>query len=504
MTLPTTPGPAEPVAPVASDASPAERAMLANFDAQRRLQLLRLVVPPLLGVAVLAMPFAIQADVGSGSIQSSFQDGIGLVAFAVAVWAIWQRRVDLASSALFAGVSGVIVFLLLSDGPLQGALDVSAIPAFALLTLPIAIAGLFGGPRWVALATGASALFTLLMILLTPHSPALARALATSDGLALFTIPLSTQIALGILMYAATRGFRRMQRELGDTRIAYAREKELDRLKDQFIDSVNHELRTPIMALQGYLALARELGKRGDTTRQQQMLHRGSEAAEHLAGLIQGALSVRQMERDATSINPRAFPLQPVIIGASHLLDPREAGAEARALHLHVPEDLCVYADKDRVRQVLLNLLSNAVKYSPAGSPIEVTARPAPPAVAPRGWRSNASPPAMVQIAVQDHGLGIPQDQAVLLFERFVRLERDIASPVGGAGLGLAICRSYVEAMGGRIWIESTGVPGEGTTFVFTLPLAQPSTEAVEAPERAPSQAAAVQTPSIPAAGSGE
>lgn len=79
----------------------------------------------------------------------------------------------------------------------------------------------------------------------------------------------------------------------------------------------------------------------------------------------------------------------------------------------------------------------------------------------------------MVEIAVRDHGAGVPPEQAVLLFQRFVRLERDIASRVTGTGLGLAICRAYVEAMGGRIWVESTGVAGEGATFLFTLPAAE-------------------------------
>ncbi|HUY75929.1 MAG TPA: ATP-binding protein, partial [Ktedonobacterales bacterium] len=72
---------------------------------------------------------------------------------------------------------------------------------------------------------------------------------------------------------------------------------------------------------------------------------------------------------------------------------------------------------------------------------------------------------------VRDYGLGVPPEQAVLLFQRFVRLERDIASNVLGSGLGLAICRAYIEAMGGRIWVESDGQSGNGSTFKFTLPV---------------------------------
>ena len=75
-----------------------------------------------------------------------------------------------------------------------------------------------------------------------------------------------------------------------------------------------------------------------------------------------------------------------------------------------------------------------------------------------------------VQVSIQDQGLGVPPAEAQQLFQRFVRLRRDIAGPVRGTGVGLYVTRSLVEAMGGRIWVESAGVPGEGSTFHFTLP----------------------------------
>jgi signal transduction histidine kinase len=469
------PRPGDNLAPETTPLTPAERTRLAAADAQRRLQLLRIILPGLLAVTLLALPFGIQADIESHGIDSTLQDGIGVVAFAVGFWAMRRRRVDLASFSLFAGVTGVIVYLLLSDGPIHGPLDVTAIPAFALFILPIAIAGIFGGPRQTALATAATSAFTLLMILFTPHTPRLSAALQAPDGLAMFTIPLSTQIAFGILMFAATRGFHRTQRELVDVRVAYEREKELDRLKDRFIANVNHELRTPIMALQGYIALAQELGKRGDRDRQAQLLTRGAQAAENLASLVRSVLDVRRTEIDTAAIAPTTFALRPVILSATTLIDPRAAGEQTRPLHLGVPADLRVYADQDLVRQVTLNLLSNAVKYSPPGSSIEITARVRDDGAALwRMPRAAADTLPMVEIAVRDHGAGIPPDQAPLLFQRFVRLERDIASPIVGTGLGLAICRSYVESMGGRIWVESAGVPGEGSIFFFTLPAARP------------------------------
>jgi signal transduction histidine kinase len=132
-----------------------------------------------------------------------------------------------------------------------------------------------------------------------------------------------------------------------------------------------------------------------------------------------------------------------------------------------VPEDLRIYADEGKTRQIILNLLSNAVKYSPPGSPIEIETQPA---------TSKPAKP-MIEVRVRDYGLGIPPEQVDLIFERFVRLDRDVASSVVGTGLGLAICQAYVKAMGGEIWAASAGVEGEGTTMHFTLPLASDPAE---------------------------
>src|SRR5262249_55316804 len=150
----------------------------------------------------------------------------------------------------------------------------------------------------------ACASFTVLTVLLTPHAPDLQRTLEAGNGAAVFTIPISAQLALGILIIATARGSRRIQRELVSAQVAYERERELDRLKDQFISSVNHELRTPIMALQGYLELASDLGAKGDLERQHHMLTRGQEVTEHLADLIKSVLNVRSLEVDAASMTP--------------------------------------------------------------------------------------------------------------------------------------------------------------------------------------------------------
>src|SRR5579863_7765964 len=122
----------------------------------------------------------------------------------------------------------------------------------------------------------------------------------------------------------------------------------------------------------------------------------------------------------------------------------------------------------------MTNLLSNAVKYSPAGAPITVEATTtspdeAPPAMALFGRNRRLSQAPLVEITVRDQGLGIPPEQIPLLFQRFMRLPRDIASPVIGNGLGLFLCRQFVEAMHGAIWVESQGIAGEGSTFHVRL-----------------------------------
>jgi signal transduction histidine kinase len=472
-----------------------ERQMLREFDAQRRLNLLRVILPGLFAVAAAAIPFAVLTDMGTNGHQSTEQVGIGMVAFAAGAIAVWRRRVNVASFALFAGVLGVIVDLVLSLGPAQGHIDLISIPPFALFTLPIVIAGVFGGPLPVVLTMLGTSTFSVFVIALTPHGPDLAHALERVDGYSVFTITVAVQLAVGVLMVAATRGYRRTLRELGDVRVAYAREKELERLKDHFIASVNHELRTPIMALQGYLEVSRELGVRGDAVRQSTMLKRGSEAADQLAALVKSVLNVRQIDNNSAVMRPRVFALEPLIRAATQLIDPRESGGAERPLRLHVDASARVYADEDRVRQVVVNLLSNALKYSPEGSEIAVSARVEPPVIIARGWRrATIQAPRVMEISVRDQGLGIPPEQAALVFQRFVRLERDIASSVVGTGLGLALCKAYVEAMGGRIWVESTGVAGEGTTVTFTLPLAEWAPPA-RAAEPARARAARVSRP---------
>lgn len=136
-------------------------------------------------------------------------------------------------------------------------------------------------------------------------------------------------------------------------------------------------------------------------------------------------------------------------------LDPEHL--KAYTIRLHVAEQVLAWANSQSLYHVLQNLLSNIFKYVPRQTTISIEAtQPAP-----------SSP---VFISVQDAGPGIPPEELPLLFERFVRLKRDLAGPIRGTGLGLYICKCLVESMGGSIWAESSGRAGEGSRFCLTLP----------------------------------
>jgi signal transduction histidine kinase len=276
-------------------------------------------------------------------------------------------------------------------------------------------------------------------------------------------------------------------RSIRDLVLAQEREHELAALKDQFIVDANHELRTPIMALYNNLEILQALGDRGAPEQSARILQRAVTAGDAVLRLLHRVLDTSALEGKALRLEPQAVQLAALVRSVLETFDPSEIGEpdlmkegrQIRSVTMHVPDDLVVWADEGRVRQILVNLVGNALKYSAAGSPIELSADAQAPAVRAHR-RGTQEPPvsSMIQINVHDHGLGIPAADANKLFNRFVRLERDIAGSVRGTGVGLYMCRVLAEAMGGRIWVESPGIPGEGSTFSFALPAVPPAVPA--------------------------
>jgi signal transduction histidine kinase len=312
----------------------------------------------------------------------------------------------------------------------------------------------------------------------------------TSGALLLMAFPVFVQWATAGILFATSETSVRTLRELGEVRIAYQRQQQLDQLKDQFISHINHELRNPVMALLGHVELLLLTDETLTQEERRRYLERAKRSGDQMASLVSGILAARGLEQDAHHYQPEAVDVRDAITSAIDLIDPRDGHQVERELQLDIPDELSVWAGTVRVRQILTNLLSNAIKYSPPGAPIEVRAKMVQPETI--GKSGGKPQPGMVDISIRDHGLGIPSDQIPLLFNRFVRLPRDLASNVPGNGLGLYLCQAYAEAMGGAVAVESSGVEGEGSTFHLRLPQVERSSlAAVPAATTVPANSAA-------------
>jgi signal transduction histidine kinase len=249
------------------------------------------------------------------------------------------------------------------------------------------------------------------------------------------------------------RLYQQAHRDALALRDAYERLKELDKLKDQFIMTASHELRTPLTAVQGYIELLNTYNERLGVKERADFIAKAQRGCDELTLMVGNIMDSSRVEVDIREVSMTAVPLAASV---AHVLEIMEAVTqrEKRCIELDVSADIVVQADEQRLRQIILNLVSNALKYSPAGSPLEISA---------------CVDNQVATLCIRDYGRGVPLEDRARLFERFVRLERDMNSPVRGVGLGLAISKQLVEAMGGCIWVESSGEEGKGSVFAFSL-----------------------------------
>ncbi len=236
--------------------------------------------------------------------------------------------------------------------------------------------------------------------------------------------------------------------------------KELEQRKDGFIMNVSHELRTPLAALNGYLELLKEFDERLDPPTKSMFLQRAMENGNVLTRLINSILDALQISNAIQPAQREALSVAQTVREVLAQFDPQKK--QAYALQMQIPEQLKVWADQHALQQVLRNLLSNAFKYAPPQTPIILSA-------VRREETQRPDPAAYVCIFVQDAGPGIPLSEQPLLFQKFMRLKRDLSGTVRGTGLGLYISKQLIEAMGGDMWVESSGHHGEGSRFCFTL-----------------------------------
>jgi two-component system, OmpR family, phosphate regulon sensor histidine kinase PhoR len=227
----------------------------------------------------------------------------------------------------------------------------------------------------------------------------------------------------------------------------------LEAVRTEFIANVSHELRTPLTAIQGYLETLLT-GALEEPEHARRFLEVAFRHTERLGRLLNDLTDLSNIELGKVTLRSAPVHLEDVIDSALAIVQPRADSGEVRLETDLVPASITVYADHDRLAQILINLVDNAVKYTPAGGRVTVRARSLD------GGR--------VEVAVADTGVGISRADLPRITERFYRVDKARSRELGGTGLGLAIVKHLVAAHGGELSIESE--VEQGTTVRFTLP----------------------------------
>ena len=307
---------------------------------------------------------------------------------------------------------------------------------FLVLSVVASIGGL--GPGLLSVAVSALMGYAFLA-----RSPDLARAASAAVGTAVF-VPVAALIAsFGALVRA---GFR--EREKAAIELA-----EAVRVRDQFISTASHELKTPLTSLSLVVQqMARAQG--GDPSSEDRRVVSLLRQTQRLSRLVEGMLDVSRISSGRVHLNLESVDVSQVVqeVGATFS---DEAALVGATLTVEAPQPIVGQWDRMRLEEILSNLLSNAVKYGEGGTILASVHRSGDTAV----------------IAIRDEGMGIPARDQERIFERYERGQHD--SGYSGFGLGLFIVREIVTALAGTVQVESA--PGQGATFTVVLPLTQPT-----------------------------
>lgn len=238
--------------------------------------------------------------------------------------------------------------------------------------------------------------------------------------------------------------------ELAD---AFKKLQELDKLKANFLSMVSHELRTPLTTIQGYISFLRNQ-KPGELNQtQDECLKISEEEADHLNHLIEELLDLSRIEAGEFKVSLTSVDMKEVINKAIFALQ-IFADSQNVTLENHLPRNLpFVWADKERISQVVTNLMENAIKFNQAGGKAGITV------LGPEGKN--------IIFCIADTGAGIAEDKLDKIFDRFYQVDSSQNRKYGGCGLGLAIAKRILELHQGKIWAESK--LGQGSKFFFEL-----------------------------------
>ena len=267
--------------------------------------------------------------------------------------------------------------------------------------------------------------------------------------------------------------FRELEDKNLKLQVAYDRLKELDRLKSNFLATVSHELRTPLTSIIGYSEMLVE-GLAGDLSAEQRdFVQTIRDKGDQLLSLIKGLLDLSKLESGTMSLRKNNVDVAALVKDVVATMTPTARKKEVE-LALEVEKGLPgIWADAERLRQVLLNLTENAIKFTPVSGSVRLTAKIA-------GMDANASGDAGgmvllgarrtgVELRVSDTGIGIPESERARVFDAFYQVDSSSTREAGGTGLGLSIVKRLVDGHDGTVRIESN--QPRGTVFVVTIPL---------------------------------
>lgn len=236
----------------------------------------------------------------------------------------------------------------------------------------------------------------------------------------------------------------------------------IDAIKSEFVSVASHELRTPLAAIKNAIQLILQ-GKTGEITETQaKFLSMADRNINRLINIINDLLNLSRIESGRMTMKLESLPLKPLLDTVVASLRPQ---TETKSIKIEVelaePSPF-IYADREKVEQILTNLIGNAIKFTSEGGTIRLRAEP-------YQEDKSTNSPDKIAISVEDNGIGIPPEHLDKIFEKFHQVDGSLHRSVGGTGLGLAITKGLVEAHQGKIWVKSQ--VGKGSIFTFTLPL---------------------------------
>jgi signal transduction histidine kinase len=253
---------------------------------------------------------------------------------------------------------------------------------------------------------------------------------------------------------------RRYQKQLEHDKIELQK---LDKLKSSFLANVSHELRTPMTAITGYTDLLLDRVDGPINEEQEKSLKKVDSHSRQLIQLINNILDVSKIESgEKIQLQPKEFNIKLLIESVVSTFEPIIKQKNLN-LTVNINENLPpIYADEDRIQQIVINLLSNAIKFTHKGS-INIDVK-----LSVKGIKQGETP-LFAEICITDTGIGIKEEDINKIFDKFVQVDSSLNRQYEGTGLGLNIVKKLIEIHGGEIWVMSKY--GEGSTFCFTLPL---------------------------------